>query len=270
MNSVIPIDEGTIKCVCSEVDIVVIINRYTHLYIKGPVYIGHCPLCHDKHDKFVINPERKRWRCFACAKHGDVFDFMMEKEYLTFEQAVQAVTAQLFNTISFDAIPDMDFSPETAPKHPPKISRIQQALCEESKKSSPSPNEQILIGYAQTLFKELQSVSGYRAAAILNKDWEVLTSDTRSEKDPPLFAAFCHRIEPLIEKLTQNCKKYVFEDEQQLTISAHNGTLLSFSTHYESQLIHILCLLGENANLVLAKLYLLKLWKEEKKNTHPT
>jgi hypothetical protein len=93
----------------------------------------------------------------------------------------------------------------------------------------------------------------------------VLASDTHSKQDPPLFAAFCHRIEPLIEKLSQNCKKYVFEDEQQLTISAHNGTLLSFTTHYQSKLIHVLCLLGGNANLVLAKLYLLKLWKDDKK-----
>ncbi len=259
MNASAQVDDSTANRVREEADIVAIIGRYTHLHVKGPVHIGHCPLCHDEHNKFVINPERKRWRCFACGKHGDVFDFMMEKEFLNFEQAVKAVTTQLFNSITFDSIPDIEALPPKEKK--PVVQHIQEALCDDVAKHEPNDTEKLIIKQAELLFEQLQTINGYRAAAVLSDSWEVLASDSQTKHDPPLFAAFCHRIEPLLEKLSQNCHKYVVDDNQQLTIGADNGTLLSFTSHFHDQSVHVLCLVDTEANLVLAKLYLLKIWE---------
>lgn len=71
------------------VDIVELIGDSVRLEKKGRNYSGLCPFHDEKTPSFMVSPERGTWHCFGCGKGGDVFSFVMEKEGLTFPEALE-------------------------------------------------------------------------------------------------------------------------------------------------------------------------------------
>jgi DNA primase len=66
-------------------------GRYVHLRRSGRRYVGFCPFHDDRRTpSLVIFPESGRWWCFgACNGGGDVFDFVMQAEGISFSEAVR-------------------------------------------------------------------------------------------------------------------------------------------------------------------------------------
>jgi len=65
-------------------------GRYVHLRRSGRRYLGLCPFHEDHDPSLVIFPESGRWWCFgACNAGGDVFDFVMQAEGISFPEAVR-------------------------------------------------------------------------------------------------------------------------------------------------------------------------------------
>ena len=65
-------------------------GRYVHLRRSGRRYLGLCPFHEDHDPSLVIFPESGRWWCFgACNAGGDVFDFVMQAEGVSFPEAVR-------------------------------------------------------------------------------------------------------------------------------------------------------------------------------------
>lgn len=59
---------------------------------SGRNYLMCCPLHSEKSPSFVVNPETQSWRCYgACAKGGDVFDFVMARDHLSYAEALQSL-----------------------------------------------------------------------------------------------------------------------------------------------------------------------------------
>jgi len=71
------------------VDIVELIGDSVRLERKGRNYGGLCPFHDEKTPSFMVSPERQTWHCFGCGKGGDVFTFVMEKEGLSFPEALE-------------------------------------------------------------------------------------------------------------------------------------------------------------------------------------
>ena len=71
------------------VDIVELIGDFVRLERKGRNYSGLCPFHDEKTPSFMVSPERGTWHCFGCGKGGDVFSFVMEKEGLSFPEALE-------------------------------------------------------------------------------------------------------------------------------------------------------------------------------------
>ncbi len=70
-------------------DIVEVIGEYLPLQRKGRTFKALCPFHDDHHPSFDVDPTRQSFRCWACGKAGDVFTFVMERERVTFPEALE-------------------------------------------------------------------------------------------------------------------------------------------------------------------------------------
>jgi len=69
-------------------DIVEVISAYVKLERRGNRYVGLCPFHSEKTPSFHVIPDRQFYHCFGCKASGDVFTFLMEREHLTFYEAL--------------------------------------------------------------------------------------------------------------------------------------------------------------------------------------
>lgn len=70
-------------------DIVNTISEYIQLTKKGNRYFGCCPFHNEKTASFCVTPSMQMWHCFGCGKGGNVIDFVMEAEKLSFYDALK-------------------------------------------------------------------------------------------------------------------------------------------------------------------------------------
>jgi DNA primase len=70
-------------------DIVDIASLYTVLKRRGRKHVGLCPFHSEKDPSFTVDSEKQLFHCFGCGVGGDVFTLVMEKENLTFPEALQ-------------------------------------------------------------------------------------------------------------------------------------------------------------------------------------
>jgi hypothetical protein len=71
------------------VDIVDIVERYTHIRKAGHNFKGLCPFHSEKQPSFTVYPDKQSWHCFgACSTGGDVIALVMKAENTDFKGAV--------------------------------------------------------------------------------------------------------------------------------------------------------------------------------------
>ncbi len=72
----------------SSVDIVDLVGSYVSLRRQGANYVGLCPFHEDRRPSMQVNVARQIWKCWVCDLGGDVFSFLMQKEQLSFPEAL--------------------------------------------------------------------------------------------------------------------------------------------------------------------------------------
>jgi DNA primase len=80
----------------SESDIVSILSDYVPLKKKGKNYWGCCPFHHENTPSFSVTPDKGFYYCFGCQSGGNVFNFLMKIENISFFDAVK-ILAQKMN-----------------------------------------------------------------------------------------------------------------------------------------------------------------------------
>ena len=70
-------------------NIVDIASLYTTLRRRGRRYIGLCPFHSEKDPSFTVDDEKQLFHCFGCGMGGDIFTLVMEKENLSFPEALR-------------------------------------------------------------------------------------------------------------------------------------------------------------------------------------
>ena len=70
-------------------DIVDVVSGYVTLTRRGTNLFGLCPFHSEKTPSFSVAPDKQIYHCFGCKKGGDVVNFIMDIESLTFTEAVQ-------------------------------------------------------------------------------------------------------------------------------------------------------------------------------------
>jgi CHC2 zinc finger len=71
-------------------------GRFTHLQAEGSSLAGHCPFHDDSSRSFRVYPEAGTYTCSVCGAEGDVVKFLMDKESMTFGQALEALERYQF------------------------------------------------------------------------------------------------------------------------------------------------------------------------------
>ena len=70
-------------------NIVEIASQYTTLRQRGKRHVGLCPFHPEKAPSFTVDEEKQLYHCFGCGAGGDIFTFVMEKENLSFPEALK-------------------------------------------------------------------------------------------------------------------------------------------------------------------------------------
>ena len=83
------IPEEKIDEIRSITDIVDVVADYVRLKRRGSNFVGLCPFHDEKTPSFNVNPERAIYKCFGCGEGGNVFQFVMAMERISFPEAVR-------------------------------------------------------------------------------------------------------------------------------------------------------------------------------------
>ncbi len=83
------ISSETINEIRNSVDIVDVIGKYLTLTKRGKNYFTQCPFHEDKTPSLSVSSEKQIFTCFSCHRAGNVFNFLMEYDNLTFLESVK-------------------------------------------------------------------------------------------------------------------------------------------------------------------------------------
>lgn len=83
------IDDEKIEEIRNRLDIVEVVGSYLPLRRSGHNHLGLCPFHGEKSPSFNVNAVRQIFHCFGCGVGGNVFNFVMRMEGLTFPEAVR-------------------------------------------------------------------------------------------------------------------------------------------------------------------------------------
>lgn len=82
------IDKATVQKIKDTADIVEVVSDYVHLIRRGANYVGLCPFHNERTPSFSVNRARNYCYCFSCHKGGSPINFIMEKEGISYHDAL--------------------------------------------------------------------------------------------------------------------------------------------------------------------------------------
>jgi len=82
------VPQNLIDEISRRVDILDLVGSYVNLSHKGNQWWGLCPFHTEKTPSFSVNPDSNLYFCFGCQKGGNVFQFLMEIEGLSFPESL--------------------------------------------------------------------------------------------------------------------------------------------------------------------------------------
>jgi DNA primase len=71
-----------------------VIGRTVRLKRRGDTWWGLSPFKQEKTPSFTVSDRRGTYHCFATSKHGNIFDYLMETERLSFPEAVERLARE--------------------------------------------------------------------------------------------------------------------------------------------------------------------------------
>ena len=83
--------EHLIEQIRAQSDIIEVISETVQLRKSGRGFIGLCPFHPDKKPSMNVNPDLGIFKCFSCGKGGNVITFLMDKQGLTFTEAIKSL-----------------------------------------------------------------------------------------------------------------------------------------------------------------------------------
>jgi DNA primase len=127
-------------------NIIEIASQYTSLRLRGKRHVGLCPFHSEKAPSFTVDEEKQLYHCFGCGAGGDIFTLIMEKENLSFPEALKFL-AEKYNI----KLPERR-------KMSPQLKKLEEQLSK--------INEDTLAFFKKNLFKTKE---GEKALAYLEK-----------------------------------------------------------------------------------------------------
>jgi DNA primase len=110
----VQIPQETIDTIRERTDIAEIVAQYVELKRTGSNFKGLCPFHQEKTPSFVVSPDKQIYHCFGCDKGGNVFNFLMEMDGVTFPEAVRQLGQKCGVEVEFRQIPEAQRSKNEA------------------------------------------------------------------------------------------------------------------------------------------------------------
>lgn len=85
------IPEAVIDQVRTSVNITDVVSEYVQLHKQGRNLFGKCPWHDERTPSFSVNEDKQIFHCFSCGRGGNVFQFLIELQNLSFPEAVVKV-----------------------------------------------------------------------------------------------------------------------------------------------------------------------------------
>jgi DNA primase len=101
-----PIPQHIIDQVRDRSDVAEIVGQYVELKRAGTNFKALCPFHQERTPSFVVSPERQIYHCFGCGKGGNVFQFLMEMDGVSFPEAVRELAQRAGIEIETQVAPD--------------------------------------------------------------------------------------------------------------------------------------------------------------------
>ncbi len=83
------ISENTLNKIRQRLSIVDVIGDYVRLKKTGRNYVGLCPFHIEKTPSFFVNEEKGVYHCFGCGASGNMFNFIMQIENVSFPESIK-------------------------------------------------------------------------------------------------------------------------------------------------------------------------------------
>jgi DNA primase len=83
------IRKSTIDFILENVPIDQVIGEYVSLKKKGNNLFGLCPFHNEKTPSFSVSPDKGIYKCFGCGESGNVINFLMKVEQLSYPDAIR-------------------------------------------------------------------------------------------------------------------------------------------------------------------------------------
>ncbi|MEA3448061.1 MAG: DNA primase [Bacteroidota bacterium] len=83
------IKRETIDRIFDTADIVDVISDFVQLKRRGTNYVGLCPFHNEKTPSFNVSPSKGIYKCFGCGNGGNVVQFVMEHEHMSYPEAMK-------------------------------------------------------------------------------------------------------------------------------------------------------------------------------------
>ena len=85
-------DSSVINDIRKSIDIVDVISHYVPLTLRGKNYFGVCPFHDDHSPSMSVSKEKQIYKCFSCGATGNVFNFVMDYENVSFPEALKILS----------------------------------------------------------------------------------------------------------------------------------------------------------------------------------
>lgn len=82
-------DDSVIDEIIENIDLVDYVGHQLDLKQQGREYFAHCPKHIDKTPSLSITPANNKFYCFSCGRGGNIINYMMLYEGMSYEQAIE-------------------------------------------------------------------------------------------------------------------------------------------------------------------------------------
>lgn len=86
----------------NSLDIVDVVSEYIPLTKKGKGFFGVCPFHDDSNPSMSVSREKQMYKCFSCGAAGNVINFVMNYEQITFIDTMKVLADKAGITIALD------------------------------------------------------------------------------------------------------------------------------------------------------------------------
>lgn len=84
------------------IDLVALISEYLPLKRTGANFKARCPFHEEDTPSFIVSPSRQMFHCFGCSKSGDCFTWLMEREGMSFPEALRVLAQRAGIPLTFE------------------------------------------------------------------------------------------------------------------------------------------------------------------------